>query len=65
VVWDPVTDSGHQLSGLLEEVREVATLDGYSPALEAHPVPQVESELLIRIAEGSHFSQAPHTDEPE
>jgi hypothetical protein len=63
VVWDAVTDKGYQLLGELEKVQELAILNGYSPDLEAKsPLPQVESQLIVKIDKILDFTHAPHSD---
>ena len=65
VVWDPQEDHGHQLVGRVEEVRERSVVDGYVPQPGETAPPQVERELVIEVDEVLHFSQGPHSDEPE
>ncbi len=63
VVWDAPTDKGYQLLGELEEVQDLAILNGYSPDVEADaPLPQVESQLIIKIHKILDFTHAPHSD---
>lgn len=66
VVWDGETDTGYQIFGEVEQVRDLAILDGYSPDLgrKGH-LPQVERELFIRPDRIIAFSQAPHSDVEE
>jgi hypothetical protein len=65
VAWNPGTDEGYQMIGRVEETKEQAVIDGYSPDTEPASVPQIERKLVIRVARVLDFSQAPHTDEPE
>jgi len=65
VVWDAQRDTGHQLIGHVERVRERSMVDGYAADLEEPAVPQVERELIVRVDRVLLFSQAPHTDVPE
>ncbi|MFB0536545.1 MAG: pyridoxamine 5'-phosphate oxidase family protein [Anaerolineae bacterium] len=66
VVWDPTADTGYQLLGEVEEVRELSILDGYVPGEEDKPpLPQLERELLVRVDEILAFSHAPHGDVAE
>ncbi len=66
VVWDPATDTGYQLIGELEEMKDLGMLDGYAPKVEGKtPVPQVERQLLIHIDKVIGFKRAPHTDVEE
>ena len=66
VMWDATADTGYQLLGEVEEVRELSILDGYVPGEEDKPpLPQLERELLIRVDEILAFSHAPHGDVAE
>jgi predicted pyridoxine 5'-phosphate oxidase superfamily flavin-nucleotide-binding protein len=65
VAWDPQTDTGHQIVGDVEALRELAVLDGDLPGEEKEPAPQVEHELLVRVRDVLAFRRAPHTDLPE
>jgi hypothetical protein len=66
VVWDATADTGYQLLGEVEEVRELSILDGYVPGEEDKPpLPQLERELLVRVDEILAFSHAPHSDVAE
>ena len=65
VVWDVDGDIGYQLLGKVQDMREVAMLDGYAPDEEEGILPQVERELLISVNEVLSFSQGPHTDTPQ
>lgn len=65
VVWDPATDQGYQLVGEVERMRELSMLNGYHPAEEGRPVPQIERELTVRVRQVLRFTQAPHEDLPE
>jgi hypothetical protein len=66
VVWDHGVDSGYQILGEVEKVRELAMLDGYIPGQEGKPQPpQVERELLVRVDRILAFSRAPHSDVEE
>ena len=63
VAWDPEKDEGYQVIGTVEEVREVAVMDGFTPAVEkVESMPQVERELIIKVERILEFSLAPHTD---
>jgi hypothetical protein len=65
VVWDSGTDTGYQVLGEVEEIRDLAMLDGIAPGqAPLPPVPQVERELILRVRQILDFRQAPHTDEP-
>lgn len=65
VVWDPEMDRGYQLLGRVTEIKEQAVIDGYVPEAGEGASPQVERELVISVEEILHFSQGPHSDEPE
>jgi hypothetical protein len=66
VVWDPLSDTGHQLTGEVEQVEELAFLNGYLPEEEgARPLPQTRRRLTIRVTAILAFSRAPHTDQEE
>jgi hypothetical protein len=65
VVWDSVADAGYQVLGEVEEVRDLAILDGVAAGPAPLPaVPQVERELILRVSQVLEFRQAPHTDVP-
>ena len=56
-------DTGYQLLGEAEQVRDLETMDGYVPTMEDKPpLPQVERELLVRVDQVPVCSHAPHTD---
>ncbi|OHB55007.1 MAG: hypothetical protein A2Y07_02045 [Planctomycetes bacterium GWF2_50_10] len=65
VVWQKETDSGYQLIGKLEKVRDVAQIDGYAPKEDVSLYPQVERQLVIKIDSVLFFSQALHADTAE
>ena len=65
VVWDADGDTGYQPLGDVQDMREVAMLDGYAPEEEGTHLPQVERELLIEARQVLSFSQGPHTDTPQ
>ncbi len=62
VVWDPELDKGYQLLGAVEEVQELAMMNGYSPKEEQTSMPQVQRALHVRVGRILVFTQAPHTD---
>jgi len=65
-VWDKLTDTGLQLLGRVENIQDMAILDGYSPAFEKQqPLPQVERKLLIKVEKILDFKLGPHTDVEE
>lgn len=66
VVWDAITDSGYQLVGELEAVKELGVLDGYSSKEHGRgAMPQVERQLLLHINKILEFKRSPHTDTEE
>ena len=63
VVWDPADDQGFQLLGEVEQIEELAMLNGFAPEIEAQtPMPQVERKLHVRVDKVIRFSHAPHSD---
>ena len=63
VVWDASEDHGFQLLGEVEQIEELAMLNGFVPEIEAPaPLPQVERRLRVRVDKVIHFSHAPHND---
>ena len=66
VVWDSTGDTGYQLVGEVQRMKELAFLDGYTPGVEdSTPSPQVERQLIIRVDRVLAFSHAPHSDVEE
>ncbi len=61
VVWDSASDTGYQLVGELEELKDISMLDGFTPG-EPLTVPQVERQLIVHIDRMMEFKHAPHTD---
>jgi hypothetical protein len=61
VVWDVFSDAGYQLLGELEEIKELAQLDGYAPDVEKN-LPQSRTQLVIHIHRIMEFKRAPHSD---
>ncbi len=65
-VWDQKSDTGYQLLGRMERLKDVDMLDGYTPGTqEQHPFSQVESQLVISVARVIDFKRAPHSDEED
>ena len=63
VVWESASDTGYQLLGETEHMMDIGILDGYTPNMEQKwPIPQVESELVIRVSKITDFKRAPHSD---
>ena len=66
VVWNAPNDEGFQLLGVVDEMEDVAMLDGYVPEVESgQALPQVERRLRVRVQEVLRFSKGPHTDAAE
>jgi len=58
IAWDPEEDSGYQLVGEVENVRELTTLHGYTPGQEEHDQQtHMARRLLIRVDEVLDFKQ--------
>lgn len=63
VVWDASDDHGFQLLGEVEQIEELAMLNGFAPEIEApSSMPQVEHRLHVRVDKAIRFSHAPHSD---
>ncbi len=63
VVWDAADDHGFQLVGEVEQIEELAMLNGFAPEIEIQaPLPQVEHRLRVRVDKIIRFSHAPHSD---
>lgn len=63
VVWEASSDTGYQLLGEVENMMDVGMINGYTPEMESKwPLPQIESQLLIRITRVTDFKRAPHSD---
>jgi hypothetical protein len=63
VVWDKLADTGLQILGRVENIQDMAILDGLSPTVEKeHPLPQVERKLLINVEKILDFKLGPHSD---
>jgi predicted pyridoxine 5'-phosphate oxidase superfamily flavin-nucleotide-binding protein len=66
VVWDSATDSGFQLLGEVEDVKDLSFVDGYTPDEEDKPrLPTVERELHVHVDSVLAFSHGPHSDVEE
>ncbi len=63
VVWDESTDTGYQVLGEMERMMDVGMIDGYTPEMKSKwPLPQVTSQLLVRVSKVIDFKRAPHSD---
>ncbi len=63
VVWEAKSDTGYQLLGEVEQMMDIGMIDGYTPKMESKwPMPQVESQLLVRVSKVTDFKRAPHSD---
>ncbi|MBI2831100.1 MAG: pyridoxamine 5'-phosphate oxidase family protein [Chloroflexi bacterium] len=62
IIWDIKTDTGYQILGEMEEVKDMAVLDGYVPAERKSAIPQVERQLLLHVDKIIDFKRAPHND---
>ncbi len=63
VVWDERRDLGYQLTGICEEIRDLATLNGYSEGEEEqHSMPQVERQIVMCVEEITEFRHSPHSN---
>ncbi|MBI4267902.1 MAG: pyridoxamine 5'-phosphate oxidase family protein [Chloroflexi bacterium] len=63
VVWEDISDTGYQLLGEMEDMTDIGMLNGYTPEMESKwPLPQVESQLLVRVRKITDFKRAPHND---
>ena len=63
VIWQPEKDTGYQLCGKVEDIENVAVLNGYLPGLENKKhYPQKEIRVRVRIKKVLNFQQAPHLD---
>lgn len=63
VAWRRQPDAGYQLLGTVMKILDTGVLDGYAPEVErAHPMPQIEKELLIKVEKIIEFKLSPHSD---
>lgn len=63
VIWEAASDNGYQLLGEMEHMVDIGMINGYTPEMESKwPLPQVESQLLIRVMRVTVFKRAPHSD---
>jgi len=62
VLWDNTKDTGFQVIGTSEKIQDTAILDGYAPAQESEPMPQVERQLLIKPGKIIDFTLTDHSD---
>jgi hypothetical protein len=65
-VWDIPTDTGYQLLGRFDHMRDLAVMDAYAPKIENRSLYiQTERQLIIRVEKVLFFSQALHADTEE
>ncbi len=64
VVWEKESDQGYQIVGQVQDVREMAIMDGYVPD-ERLAGPQEEFSLAVRVDKVLRFRQGRHTDKEE
>jgi hypothetical protein len=62
VIWDPEVDSGYQIIGELEAIKDIGILDCYSKSQVMPSIPQVERQLLLHVDKILEFKRSPHTD---
>jgi uncharacterized protein len=62
VIWDPDVDSGYQIIGELEAIKDIGILDGYPKSQVRPSIPQVERQLLLHVDKILGFKRSPHTD---
>lgn len=65
VIWKSSADKGFQLVGEVEEIEDLAILDGLVSTEAISEVPQVERQLRVRVEKAFVFSHAPHLDVEE
>ncbi|MBI2852564.1 MAG: pyridoxamine 5'-phosphate oxidase family protein [Chloroflexi bacterium] len=66
VIWDESGDRGYQLLGEMEKMMDIGLLDGYTPEMKSKfIIPQVESQLVLRVERVIPFRHAPHSDVEE
>jgi hypothetical protein len=62
VVWDAAEDIGYQLVGEVEQMEEIAFLNGYLREEGQTPSPHVERRLRVHVGKIIAFTHAPHSD---
>jgi hypothetical protein len=65
VIWNPESDTGHQLIATVVRIDEVSMLNGYTPDETVKPVPQSERRLVVDVIQALEFCKAPHNDVAE
>lgn len=66
VAWEASSDTGYQLLGEMEHMMDIGMIDGYTPEMKSKwPLPQVESQLMVRVSKVIDFKRAPHSDVEE
>ncbi|MBI2869664.1 MAG: pyridoxamine 5'-phosphate oxidase family protein [Chloroflexi bacterium] len=63
IVWDPVSDTGYQFLGELEEIKETSLINGFVPDIERKGgILQAERRLLVHVDRVLEFRRASHND---
>lgn len=65
VTWDSKADAGFQILGRVEDVEDMALLDGYAPQLgDEDSVPQAKKRFALRVDKIIRFHRVAHSDDP-
>lgn len=64
VIWDPITDVGHQLLGRVEYAEKMAQLNGYK-SMMAEEDSLEERKLAVNVERVLEFRRGPHSDREE
>jgi hypothetical protein len=65
VTWDSNLDVGYQLIGWVENIEDMALLNGYAPELEDKgSIPQAKKRFTLRVDKIIGFHRAAHSDDP-
>lgn len=66
VAWDRSRDIGYQLIGRVENVRDLAIMNGFALEIEGQsPLPEIEKQLFVRVERIVSFHAAAHADVEE